>query len=521
VHICHISDIVGKKQAEVIRMSQPTPNLIELRHHYESIIAQSEYQVSQAKAQLAHIDALLVNGLLQVQALPPLKTAIAPHQESVPALEPASSTVSISAQIEALTDLTEATPAPEAITPGNRVPRPLLPAYQGLKRLEAIAQVLQSTPGQEVTIDSLIPALFGTLSPAEHKAERLKLKTLLYQGEKLKLWQKGTAPSSYIMGASGTVEKKSSTPAATKSSTAKAAKASTAKAKAPKAKAEAAAPAEGNGLSLLPAYEGMNKLEAVSQILTEQSGHELHQDTIFQLLYGDVSPEVLKVESRRMRASLYQGVSKGLWQRAAKQPSSYIIKASNGRKPKAAAPVTETAPTSEPAKSGRKPSTSSKEKAKSGSDRTAPTKSGSRGRTQVLSLPSQYAGLSKIETVAKVLEDNNGKVMHMEEIIEQLYGKLSGDDLKAEKVRMKDVMTRGVQRKLWNKAQGVPSSIVSGEAKQPSAPKDKKSTAPKVTKLKPATPKKPRKAAPAKATEKPKRKNAEVVALLRKANIKV
>jgi uncharacterized protein YqcC (DUF446 family) len=142
VHICHISDIVGKKQAEVIRMSQPTPNLIELRHHYESIIAQSEYQVSQAKAQLAHIDALLVNGLLQVQALPPLKTAIAPHQESVPALEPASSTVSISAQIEALTDLTEATPAPEAITPGNRVPRPLLPAYQGLKRLEAIAQVL-------------------------------------------------------------------------------------------------------------------------------------------------------------------------------------------------------------------------------------------------------------------------------------------------------------------------------------------------------------------------------------------
>jgi hypothetical protein len=495
-------------------MSQPTPNLIELRHHYENVIAQSEYQVSQAKAQLAHIDALLVNGLLQVQALPPLKTAIAPHQESVPALEPASSTVSISAQVEAPIDLTDSTPAPEAITPGNRVPRPLLPAYQGLKRLEAIAQVLQSTPGKEVTIDSLIPALFGTLSPAEHKAERLKLKTLLYQGEKLKLWQKGTAPSSYIMSASGTAEKKSSTPAADK--------ASTAKAKAPTAKAEASAPAEGNGLSLLPAYEGMNKLEAISQILTEQSGHELHQDTIFQLLYGDVSPEVLKVESRRMRASLYQGVSKGLWQRAAKQASSYIIKSSNGRKPKAAAPATETAPTPEPAKSGRKPSsTTSKEKTKSGSDRTAPVKSGSRGRTQVLSLPSQYAGLSKIETVAKVLEDNNGKVMHMEEIIEQLYGKLSGDDLKAEKVRMKDVMTRGVQRKLWNKAQGVPSSIVSGEAKQPSAPKDKKSTTPKVTKLKPATPKKPRKAAPAKTTEKPKRKNAEVVALLRKANIKV
>jgi hypothetical protein len=486
-------------------MSNSTPNLIELRHHYENIIAQSEYQAAQAKEQLAHIDALLLNGLLQGETQT-LTAVIAPDQPALPAAlssAPAPDNPTAQELAEDVEDFlarykpsrkdkAKVTPAPEAATPGNRNPRPLLPAYQGLKRLEAIAQVLESTPGQEVSIDNLIPALFGTLSPADHQAERKRLKTLLYQGEKLKLWQKGIALSSYIIGVSETAKTSPTSPAVT-------AKATPAKAKA------AIAPSGRDSLALLPAYEGMTKLEAISQILSEQSGHVLHQDTITQLLYGDLSPEVLQVESRRMRASLFQGLTKNLWQRASGQPSSYVAKASSNRKPNA---ISETPATPAASKAGRKPKSTAKA--------NAPTKTASRGRTQVLSLPAQYAGLSKIETVAKVLEQNNGKVMHIDEIIEQLYGKLSGETLKAEKVRMKDVMTRGVQRKLWNKAQGVTSSIVAGEPNQSSAPNTKSPTG-KVAQLNPATAKKPRKAVPAK----PKRKKAEVIALLKKANIKV
>jgi hypothetical protein len=58
-------------------MSHPTPNLIELRHHYESVIAQSKHQLAQASAQLEYIDALLVNGLLQ-GVTPTLKEGIEP-----------------------------------------------------------------------------------------------------------------------------------------------------------------------------------------------------------------------------------------------------------------------------------------------------------------------------------------------------------------------------------------------------------------------------------------------------------
>jgi hypothetical protein len=493
-------------------------SLIELRQHYENIIAQSQHQADQAKEQLAHIDALLLNGLLQGE-MQTLTAVIAPDQPvltAAPILDRTPDNRTAQELAEDVEDfLARAKPSRKAkatpeqpILSGNRIPRSLLPAYQGLKRLEAIAQVLQSTSGQEVKIDSLSQALFGDLSVSDRVSERKRLYTLLYKGEKLGLWKKGQTPYSYLVGNSKMAENTQSKSKILEP------KAKDFAAKIAIAPHPASAPRGQCSLSLLPAYAGMNKLEAIAQVLTEQSGHVLHQDTIFQLLYGEVSPEILSKESKRMRASLFQGVTKGLWDKSTDQRLSYLDKAISDREPKST-PVAQS-----PAKSGQKPRASVKVKADEG-DRSASPKTASRGRTQVLSLPAQYAGLSKIETVAKVLEENNGTVMHMDEIIEQLYGKLSGEDLKAEKVRMKDVMTRGVQRKLWNKAQGVPSSIVAGEPKSPRAAKAKASTTAKVTQLQPATPKKPRKAASSKATAKPKRKQAEVVALLKKANIKV
>jgi hypothetical protein len=376
-------------------MRNPTSDLIELRHYYEGLVAQSESQATQAREQIGHIDALLVNTLLQGQV-----TVRADVVGNVPALA--------AAQI----------PTDKAIQPS--------------------------------------PKAMG-------KAKSLKIKT-----------------------------------EATKSSRGR------------------------ESFPLLPQYQGMTKLKAISQILSEQSGHVLHQDTITQLLYGDLSLEILKVESRRMRASLFQGVTKGLWQRAPKHPSCYVTKASrngSGRKSDSANQKLVTSaelnlePATSPAKPGRKSSTLTKNKA------IASVKPATRGRTQVLSLPVQYSGLSKIDAVAKVLEENPGFIMHMDEIIEHLYGKLTDTELKAEKVRMKDVMTRGIQRKLWQKAKGVPSSIFAGEPTKSSITKKKASQS---TVLQPeSTPvKTPRKSSPSQA-QKPKRKKAEVMALLRNANIKI
>lgn len=385
-------------------MRNPTSDLIELRHYYEGLVVQSESQATQAREQIGHIDALLVNTLLlQMQGQVTVRADIVSNASALSAAQ---------------------MPTPIALRPSPKA-----------------------------------------------------------------------------AGSAG-------------------------KASTPKTKPEATKSFRGReSFPLLPQYQGMTKLEAISQILSEQSGHVLHQDTITQLLYGDLSSAVLKVESRRMRASLFQGVTKGLWQRAPKHPSCYVTKASsngNSRKPNSVNQkfVTSTElslnPVASLAKPGRKPSTSTQNKA------IASLKPATRGRTQVLSLPAQYSGLSKIDAVAKVLEENPGSVMHMEEIIEHLYGKLTDNELRAEKVRMKDVMTRGVQRELWQKAKGVPSSIFIGETTKFNV--KKKSS--KLTVLHPQsttqskTVKTSRKSSPSKA-EQPKRKKAEVVALLRNANIKI
>lgn len=92
-------------------------------------------------------------------------------------------------------------------------------------------------------------------------------------------------------------------------------KAATAPPKAPNTKTSTAKtkePRSGKSFPMLPEYQGMMKIDAIAKVLTQQSDRVVHQDTIIQLLYGDLSPEELHLESRRMRASLFRGVDKGL-----------------------------------------------------------------------------------------------------------------------------------------------------------------------------------------------------------------
>jgi hypothetical protein len=338
-------------------------SLIALKSQYERSLTNADTKAILLREQLSHVNALLLNQLVPTKA----------HIKSA---EPALTLEEADVRVERLSLAPAATEAPVSDTPkppkasnrkakaapesdlasGKRSPRPLLPAYEGLRRLEAIAQLLQTTPGEEVTIDALIHGLFGDLSAADHKAERKRLNTLLYQGEKRKLWQKGTAPASYRIGASKNDENIQRTAAKLQPQVKANVKAEKAIALEPRLT-----------LGLLPVHKGLNKLEAIQKVLIEQSGHVLHQDTIFQLLYGDVSPDVLKVERMRMRASLVQGVTKGLWKKAP-QPSSYGVSASSG-KPKAigAVPVESSieVPAASPRKPGRKPKAAAASKARS------------------------------------------------------------------------------------------------------------------------------------------------------------
>ncbi|MGA7935338.1 MAG: hypothetical protein WCA35_17445, partial [Kovacikia sp.] len=327
----------------------PINSLIALKSQYEQALTAANTKASHLREKLSHVNALLLNQLVPSYGVAPLQIGL---KSAEPALDgitqadrislspaiakaPASETPKTTASNRKA----KATPKPTPAS-SKRSPRPLLPAYEGLTRLEAIAQVLQATPGQDVTTDQISEGLFGKLSAADHKAERKSLNTQLYKGQSQKRWQKGTAPATFLIG-KPTASKGTQT---TSTATAKAPKQPKPKApiaKAPaKAKAEKA-PAQRKSLPLLPAYAQLTKREAIAQVLGQHPGEMLHHDTIIQTLYGDLSPEALREERVRIKTALFTGVKDGKWQKAS-VPSSYFLEdtatgakpRSLGRKPK-------------------------------------------------------------------------------------------------------------------------------------------------------------------------------------------
>ena len=284
-----------------------TTTLLTLKTQLERSLTAAQTNASHLREQLSHVNALLMNQLLSTTASQPAQVeAVVPNVEVIAPAKPLS-LAPASPKTKASDSQTKVEPQPAQ----SRTSRELLPAYRGLTRLEAISRVLQATPGQEVTADSVSQALFGELSAAEHKAERKSLNTQLYKGAVQKLWKKGKTPATFLIDATKAPKTDQPTPTAT--------------AKAPsKAKPTTATAKSRKSLDVLPVYQGMSKREAIAQILAHHSGEVLHHDTIIQMLYGDLSLKDLKDERVRIKTALLTGVKDSKWQKAT-APSSYFI----------------------------------------------------------------------------------------------------------------------------------------------------------------------------------------------------
>jgi hypothetical protein len=81
----------------------------------------------------------------------------------------------------------------------------------------------------------------------------------------------------------------------------------------------------GQHVEMLPPYQGMNRMEALSLLLTEHSGTVLHLGFIVRSLYGELEPSLFKVIKTRVASSLTQGVEQRLWARVTDEPGCYTL----------------------------------------------------------------------------------------------------------------------------------------------------------------------------------------------------
>ncbi|MGR3280473.1 hypothetical protein ACSYAD_36075, partial [Acaryochloris marina NIES-2412] len=75
-------------------------------------------------------------------------------------------------------------------------------------------------------------------------------------------------------------------------------------------------------------------------------------------------------------------------------------------------------------------------------------------------MQSPYTKMFKIDAIEQIMQENTDNAVHIDDLILKLYGKLSGDELKAERDRMYKTMYKGIQQDRWIKFPDAPMSYI-------------------------------------------------------------
>lgn len=62
-----------------------------------------------------------------------------------------------------------------------------------------------------------------------------------------------------------------------------------------------------------------------------------------------------------------------------------------------------------------------------------------------------YTEMFKTDAIAQIMQEKAGTSVHVDDLVLQLYGELSGDDLKTERDRVYKTMQSGVYKNRWRK----------------------------------------------------------------------
>jgi hypothetical protein len=254
-------------------------------------------------------------------------------------------------------------------------------------------------------------------------------------------------------------------------------------------------------LPLLPPYGGLTKIQAVTKVMEERVGKEVHLDDVILVLHGQLDKITLRQERGRMRNLMWRGADRKLWDKIKGKDSYYTLKTSllsaasksaakatpTRGKAKAApaaaakavkttkttakaAKATTTKTTTTKAKVAAKPAkakaTKASTKAASAPARAAKKETpvrgvikkgrAAKGGSKSIVAPSIDAGSSLMGSVEQVLRKNKGKSMTAEEIATAIFGNLDRTMLTQVKKQISDRLAKGVKYKRW---QRVPNKI--------------------------------------------------------------
>jgi len=170
---------------------------------------------------------------------------------------------------------------------------------------------------------------------------------------------------------------------------------------------------------MLPQYKKLTKFEAVERVMREKAGKILHIGWITRALHGDLVDDDLKTERGRMIQTLNDGAKIGLWDKVPGESGCYTIDLK----------------LVEPDLTAKSSQTASK------------------SELQPSMLPA-YANIKSIDAVDLVINEKAGQILTTDLVVETLYGLLSGRKLKKAKEIVGSALWRGAQAKRWQRVPG-------------------------------------------------------------------
>ncbi|PZO37328.1 MAG: hypothetical protein DCF19_19320 [Pseudanabaena frigida] len=355
-----------------------------LQSHLQGFLSEYEDKVAQARAQLAHVEALLGSLPAETPKAKSKKKEVAPAPVAAPAPVVAPVVVEVPpapakgrkpkavAKPEAAP---AATPAAKGRGRGHRRGSlTMRPSYDGLTLTEAIEKILNERQGQAVNADDVVNILYGELPETVFRVAKERVTKNLSKGKGENRWKRvptqlgyytlslenlKTVPTSTIKRGRGAakaetvtkVEKVAATkvtkapkvtkvtkaPKVTKAAPKAAAKVVSAPSvkASPKASkkaeplaAKAAQPKKSGRMSSLvmrPLYQGNTLTDAIEKVLQERKGEFVNADSVVKALYGDLSVENFRQAKDRVTKNLSKGKLDGKWERVPNQLGYYTL----------------------------------------------------------------------------------------------------------------------------------------------------------------------------------------------------
>lgn len=334
-------------------------SLLALQSHLHEFLAEYEDKVAQARAQLAHVEALL--GSLPADAPKARKKKeVAPVETVVPVTLVAEVPVPATRgrKPKAIAKI-EAQPVAATTATGRgrghrRGSLTMRPSYEGLTLTEAIEKILNERLGQAVNADDVVNILYGDVEETVFRVAKERVTKNLSKGKGEGRWKRVPTQLGYY---TLSLEKLTTIPTSTikrgraasvKSDVVKPAKVAKAPkvAKTPKTpKAlKAVAPAKAtkasknletvkehkksgrmSSLVMRPLYQGNTLTDAIEKVLQERKGEFVNADSVVKALYGDLSVENFRQAKDRVTKNLSKGKLDGKWERVPNQLGYYTL----------------------------------------------------------------------------------------------------------------------------------------------------------------------------------------------------